>query len=123
MLQFRIAAQRGDRGYQLERGAGRINAVAGAVEWIVRRRADQREDIASRGIEHYHRSFLGARFLQVTVEDLSRAQLQPDVYGKVNVAVAGENACDSRIAGLMAIAHLRRQLGEIVTLQLAVGIV
>ncbi len=51
-------------------------------------------------------------------EDLLRAGLQTDIEGQVHVAVARQNARDIGIAGLMAIAHQRRQLGELVALQL-----
>ena len=90
---------------------------------IGRRSAHHRQHVAGGRVEHHHRSPWRAGILQVPVQDVARAQLQPDVHGEVHVAVAGQDARDAPIAGLMAVAHLRCQFGVFVALQFAVGVV
>jgi hypothetical protein len=56
-------------------------------------------------------------------QDLRRAQLQPDIQRGAHVAVARQQAAQRGIAGPMAIAHQRHQLGILVALQPRIGIV
>ena len=136
MRQAGIGAQRGDGRHQLERRARRILAVAGAVQQFVRRGrgrararrlglglAHQRQHVAGGCRHHHHRAFCLSGLGHVLDQNLARFQLQASVQRQVHVAVARQHARHRRIARLMPVAHQAGQLGKIVALQRAVGIV
>ena len=64
-----------------------------------------------------------AGLAQALVENLLGAELQADVDGEMDVAVARQDAGERRVAGLVAVADQGRELGVLVAAQLLVGIV
>ena len=131
------SAQRRDGRDQLEGRARRILPVARAVEQLVRRRraprvprrtgrrrAHHRQHVARGRVHHHQRAFAAPRASRKSpLQNLLGPQLQPDVQRQPHIAVARQHARHRRIAGLMPVAHQRRQLRILIALQLGVGIV
>ncbi len=131
-LQLGIQIQRGDGGHQLECRAGRILAVARAVEQFIGRRrggaragrlgrgrAHHRQHVARGGVHHHHRAISVAGLRRWCSRISCARSLQADIERQVNAAVARQHARDIGIAGLMAVTRQRRQLGELVACSLA----
>ena len=131
-----IAAQRRDRGHQLECRARRILPVARAIQQFVRRgrrgthrgrirdrRADHGEHVARARLHHHQRSVGDSRLPQVPFQNLLGTHLQADVHRHAQGAVARQNARDAGVARVMPVADERRQFGVLVALQPAIGVV
>ena len=127
LRQFRIEAQRGDRGHQLERRTRRIVAVARAVEhWIGGARgAFDALTIASTSPvcgRHHHSRAVARR--QLAPKDFRRRELQPNIDGSPHVPIALEQRLQRRSSRLMPVADQRRELAVVrVALQSRVEIV
>ncbi len=123
-----VFAKSCDGSHDLERGTGRIQAVARAIQqgvilirrrsgegWVGPRIAHGRKQVAVFRVEHHHRAPGLTELLKLVLQQVCRLHLQASIDGHVQISIAIKNSLHRRMVGLPAMAKQWQQFAIVIT--------